>query len=360
MRGGQVVPLARPAERPEAGQIGLVCDRPVRVAALVRALAAAVGLDPLADLPVAVGLPARLQVALGREVVVRRLPRRDPLRSDHAGVADVDHVRVAHVETDPEPHQEDGHGGEQPHRPHRGLRRRRPTTPPDPGHAAEQIDERRVDERHAREHVALVEVPERHREREQDEQVEVAQREGAPEVGEPDQERGAEPEPHGQRVDLPAAEGAAVATGHLPGHLGPRPRLGDRAGRIVHLAGRHLAGRARPDLHGPGVALLVEGGLLDPRLARVVAQPAGDLPVCEERALRPLLAQLRRLGRRRERAGDEVPLPVVDRPRRGGRRLGARRSGRRRQDEEREERENGATHRCRLLSRGGTTRACCR
>ena len=57
---------------------------------------------------------------------------------------------------------------------------------------AEQVDEARVDERHAREDPAVVEVPERDGEREQREQVEVAEAERPAQVGEADQEDGAE------------------------------------------------------------------------------------------------------------------------------------------------------------------------
>ena len=52
--------------------------------------------------------PHGLQVALDREVAPRRLPVHDPLGADHAGVADVDHVRRLHVEPDAEAGEEDG------------------------------------------------------------------------------------------------------------------------------------------------------------------------------------------------------------------------------------------------------------
>ena len=44
----------------------------------------------------------------------RALPGRDALRADHARVADVDHVRVAHVEADAEAGEEDGRADQQP------------------------------------------------------------------------------------------------------------------------------------------------------------------------------------------------------------------------------------------------------
>jgi hypothetical protein len=74
---------------------------------------------------------------------------------------------------------------EQPDRPDRTTRRRGPAADADPESPAEEVDETRIDERHAREDVAVVEVPERGGERQHREQVEVAQREQAPPVGEP-------------------------------------------------------------------------------------------------------------------------------------------------------------------------------
>ena len=72
---------------------------------------------------------------------------------------------------------------------------RRPPAEPDQSERHEQVDEPRVDERHAREDQAVVEVPERDGEREQREQVEIAQRERPAQVGQADEEDGAEEEP---------------------------------------------------------------------------------------------------------------------------------------------------------------------
>ena len=80
MRGRQRVPLAAPAEQPVAGQVGLVGDRAVGVALGVGGLAAAVGLDAVADLAGGVGGPAGGTVPLDREVAVRAL-RRVAIRS---------------------------------------------------------------------------------------------------------------------------------------------------------------------------------------------------------------------------------------------------------------------------------------
>ena len=76
---GSVVPLAAPAEREVAGDVALVRDGAVRVAARVRRLAAPVRLDAFADLAVRVGRAARLQVALVGHVAVRPLAVDDPL-----------------------------------------------------------------------------------------------------------------------------------------------------------------------------------------------------------------------------------------------------------------------------------------
>src|SRR5262249_56460261 len=105
---------------------------------------------------------------------------------------------------------------------------------------------------------------------EQQEQVEVAQREGPSQIAEPEQEEHAEAEPHRKAVDLLAAERARVAARHLPRHLRPRPGFGDGAARVVDLAGRDLAGRPRPDLDRPELAALVEGRLDLALLPRVV------------------------------------------------------------------------------------------
>ena len=100
-----------------AGQVGLVGDRAVGVALRVGRLAAAVRLDAVADLAGRVGGPAGRPVALDREVAVGLDAGRDPLRRRSRPRADVDHVRVAHVQPDPEPAEEDGRADQQPDRP---------------------------------------------------------------------------------------------------------------------------------------------------------------------------------------------------------------------------------------------------
>ena len=87
VRRPQLVPLPGPAEDRVAGHVREVRDRAVRVAARVRALAAPVRLDPLADLALGVRRAARLPVVLDRHVAVGRSgrgrsgPRRSPRRS---------------------------------------------------------------------------------------------------------------------------------------------------------------------------------------------------------------------------------------------------------------------------------------
>src|SRR5581483_1728553 len=136
VRRREAVPLPAPAEREVAGDVRLVRGRPVRVALRVRALAAAVRLDAVADLAGGVGRPARLEVLAARELLDREVPPRrlsldDPLRADHAGVADVDHVRALDVEADAEAGEEDRRADQHPDRPAR--RARRPAVPrPDP------------------------------------------------------------------------------------------------------------------------------------------------------------------------------------------------------------------------------------
>ena len=135
VHGRQLVPAAAPAERPVRRHVGLVRDRPVRVAALVGRLAAPVRLHALTDLTVGVLRPAGLQRPLDRHVTVGRLAVDDPVRADHARVADVDHVRVAHVEPEPKAGQEDRGRREQPERPDR-PRRAGPAAPDAPDHAS--------------------------------------------------------------------------------------------------------------------------------------------------------------------------------------------------------------------------------
>ena len=73
------------------------------------------------------------------------------------------------------------------------------------------------------------------------EQVEVANREQAPQVGEADEEHEAERAPDPRVVDLVAAERALVAAAHLPRDLWPGPGLEHDAARVVDTALGDLA-----------------------------------------------------------------------------------------------------------------------
>ncbi len=254
MRRPELVPLARPAEDGVPGQVREVGDGSVGVAARVRGLAAAVGLDPFPDLALGVGGAARLQGILHRHVPVGHLPVRNPLGADDPGEADVDHAPLRlDVQADAKAGEKDAGSREQPHRPDGGGRARRPVAPRDPEAAAEQVHERRVRERRAPEDLALVEEAKRDREREQREQVEVAERERPPQVGEADDEERAEGEPEPDAVDRLAAERARASARHRPGDLRARPGLRHLSRAVVDLAEHDLARLARPRLHDPFV-----------------------------------------------------------------------------------------------------------
>src|SRR5688500_18324280 len=317
VRGGKVVPLAGPAEQQVARDVGEVGHRAVRVAAVVRGLAAPVRLHALADLPLRVGRSACLEISLDRHVAVRRLTVDDAVGADHTRVADVDHGGALDVQPDAKAGEEDRARDQHPDRPGRtgGLES---SSGADPGHARDHVEKRRVRERDAREDVASVEEPERDREREQREQIEVPQRERTTEVGEPDEEEQAEAEPDERLVDVAAAEGAWAAARHLPRDLRAGPGLGHETRAVFDPSVGDLAGLAPPHLDPPHAVLVVELGLHRSALPRVALQPVPDLGVGEEEALRTLLAQTRGLGRGDERRLDEVPLAVEDGARLGG------------------------------------------
>ena len=316
MRRGQVVPLPAPPEREIAGDVRLVGDGPVGVSLGVRALAAAVRLDPVADLARGVGRPARLLRVLDREVPPRRFAVDDPLGADHAGVADVDHVRLLDVQPDPEAGEKDGRCEKHPDRPARRPGRAAvPGADPDP--AQHHPDEQRVEEGHRREDVAVVEEPQRRRRREEEKQVEVAEREKPPEVGEPDEEDETERAPDPRVVDRRAAEGARRAARHPPRDLRARPRLAHVAARVEHRPLSDLAGRdvlaAPPDLDLPLPGLRVVRRLVAQARLRVAREPGGDLRKIFEDPERLLLRERRARPARHERRLDEVPFPVVRR-----------------------------------------------
>ena len=143
--------------------------------------------------------------------------------------------------------------------------RRRPARsggPPaeaDPGHAQEQVDERRHGQGGAAEHLAAVEEGERDAEGDEHEEVERAQGEGPPDVDEPEEEERREADPHRPRREGRAAERARAAPGHLPCDLRAGPRLDDRAARVGHDTAGDLPRLAGPDMHRPCAAQPVEG-----------------------------------------------------------------------------------------------------
>jgi hypothetical protein len=145
-------------------------------------------------------------------------------------------------------------------------------------------------------------------------EVEVAHGARSTEVRQPEDEDGAEGEPHPRVVDR-SSEGAGVAARHLPGDLRAGPRLGDAAAR-VHLRLDDLSGigQRRPDIHLPSPGFVVERPLLRQRLGRIALHPVGDLGEAEDGLDRLLLGQrrLRRLLARDERHLDEVPFGVID------------------------------------------------
>ena len=254
---------------------------------------------------------ACLELVLLGEVVVRHHTAGDPLRADHAGVADVDHVRVLEVQADAEADEENGRGEQHRRLPERARCAHRTRARADPDAACEQVDERRIGKRDAREDVPVVEVPERDRERQQCEQVEIAKRQQPAEVCEAEQEDHAEREPDRPRVDLLASECALVATGHLPGDLWAGPRFGDSGRGVVDLALRDFSGVdalvlvAPPDMHRPASTLCsrtlrrvrLVGRVGDTALARIAVEPVGHLVAADEDRCRALLGKSRIRGR---------------------------------------------------------------
>ena len=141
-------------------------------------------------------------------------------------------------------------------------------------------DEARVEERHRREDVAVVEVPERRRRREEEEQVEVAERERPLPVAEPEQEDEAERSPDPRVVDRGAAERAGRAARHPPRDLRAGPRLGHRAGRVEdRCPPRSRRRRPHQILIVHCWPALVVRLVVRPPLDRIPRQPGGDLRV---------------------------------------------------------------------------------
>ena len=188
--------------------------------------------------------------------------------ADHARVADVDHVRVGHVQRDPEAEQEDDADASQRRGDRAGAaaavgRARRCAAARTAGaqreHPREQVEQRRIGERHRGPDVRVVEERERDREGEQHEQVEVQQREGPAPVEEGNEEQQAQRYPHVERVDV-LAERARVAARHRPGDLEAGPLFEHAPARVGddHLADLLRALR-REEAHLPAQRALEIG-----------------------------------------------------------------------------------------------------
>ena len=288
-----------------------VGGRAVGVAARVRRLAAAVRLDPVADLPSESARPARPGRVLDRHVPVRGLAVEDPVAADHAGVADVDHpVGVLDVEPDAQPAEEDGDGGEQPHRP-RERRVEGAAAEADPRGADGEVRERRRPERGRAEDVALVEAPQREAERDEREQVERVPGAQAAPVDEAEDEDDAERDPRPPRVQDLAAERADPAAGHPPGDLRAGPRL-EHARRRRRRPCRARSRRRAPTRPAPSTAA---SPCRTSHRSAACAGSASASPrpsdTARKRASARLLVEARRLPGRARTAAPAMPVVVA-------------------------------------------------
>ena len=153
MRGGEIVPGSTPSEDRLEGDIRVVVDRPVGIAV-------AVVLGPV---------PVQL-------VAVQEL-----VGPDHPGVADIDYVRVGHVEPHPKPDQEQDRNRKPRRRDREAERTAGPPAPESQQQdAAERIEQEGVDERDGKPNRPVVEQRQRDREAEQHQQVELQQRPPGP------------------------------------------------------------------------------------------------------------------------------------------------------------------------------------
>ena len=187
---------------------------------------------------------------------------------------------ILDVEPDAQAPEEDGDGGQQPHRPREG-RVEGAAAEADPRGADREVRKRRRPQRGRAEHVALIEAPQREPERHEREQVQRVPGAQAPPVDQAEDEDDAERSPGPPRVqDLPA-ERADPAPGHAPGHLRAGPGLDHAAVGIGDLPERDLAGTPRPDLHLPQARGLVERRIRL-RIRRVAVEPVRHLRIGEE------------------------------------------------------------------------------
>ena len=332
MRSGQAVPLPAPAEEREAGDVGEVRDGAVGVAVRVGGLAAAVRLDALADLAVAVGRPARLQVLLDREVAVGRLAVDDPLGADRPGEADVDHVRVSDVQADLE------------------ADRRRPSPRPAPRPATtaarwpaagrgcrSRACARGGTRSRGRRATTLAKMwpwLKYQRETVNDSSAtrsRLRRLSGRRRSARPSRKTAQKPSHTGHElIFLPPKAPPLPPRAIFQATCGPVHASVDDSVEVVDSPARDLAGLARPDADVPVVVRAVVRSLLDEARLRIAREPVLDLRHRLERENRLGLRQVRLRRGRSERSLNEAPLLVVAwRGRRSGRE-------RRRDDDERE------------------------
>ena len=193
---------------------------------------------------------------------------------------------------------------------------------PDPEHPRQQVDERRIGERHADADVRGVEEDLRDAEAEQDQQVEVDDPPPAAQVQQAEQEDRRERQPDVGSVQL-VAELVRVSAGHLPGDLVAGPRLAHRPRwrRRRSPAPDPPRRRRSPTCQVPRLRLRLGAQravpfslLADLRVAagdpdRVGAgQVRGSLGTCGDGSRRSVLRRRRRAGSRgllRRRGGGE-------------------------------------------------------
>jgi hypothetical protein len=133
-------------------------------------------------------------LVVGRELaVVQPVAVCDPVGADHARVADVDHVRVDHVQADPKADEKDEPRKEDVQR---QMGDERPDAfspaPPLPQHPAQEVEQHGVGERHRDADLAPVEEHVRDAEPEEHDQVEMEQAQRPAKVHEGQQEEQAQ------------------------------------------------------------------------------------------------------------------------------------------------------------------------
>ena len=284
VRRRERVPASVPRQHELEGHVGQIEQRPVRVAVLV------------------VGREGTPQIASVGELV----------GTDHARVADVDHVAVGRVQADAESDEKE-RGDRQPAprdvEPQR-LGRCRRAPEPDPQQPRQQIAEQRVAERDRQIQARVVEERERRAEADERQQIRVQPAKWSPHVEERQHEEHAQRHPDPRRVDR-LAEGPRITASHRPRDLKAGPRLRHEPGRGVDVGLSEPVDRlARPRL---GVHVDDPVPVLELRAdgrPRMLAPHAGDRRDAERGGLglgrRDPVAGCRRSDRRL-RAGRRRP-----------------------------------------------------